>query len=71
MYVYGSIWVAQSFKHPTFDFSSGHDLTVWEIEPHVGLCADNTGTAWDSFFPNLSAPSPPVRAYTHSFSQKK
>ena len=30
-------WVAQLVKHPTLDFSSGHDLTVCETEPHVGL----------------------------------
>ena len=24
------------------DFSSGHDLTVGEFEPHVGLCADSS-----------------------------
>ena len=32
-------WVAQSIKHPTLDFGSGHDLTVRGIEPRVGLCA--------------------------------
>ena len=31
-------WVAQSIKLQTLDFSSGHDLTVCEFEPHVGLC---------------------------------
>ena len=41
-------WVAQSFKHPSFGFGSGHDLTVLEIEPHVGLCAGIVGSAWDS-----------------------
>ena len=25
-------WVAQSVKHPTLDFSSGHDLMVREFE---------------------------------------
>ena len=34
-------WVAQSVKWLTLDFSSGHDLTVPEIEPHIGLCADS------------------------------
>ena len=33
-------WVAQSVKH--LDFSSGHDLTVREFEPHVGLWADGS-----------------------------
>ena len=32
------IWVAQSVKHPTPDFVSGHDLTVREFEPHIRLC---------------------------------
>ena len=29
----GGTWVAQWVKHPTLDFSSGHDLPVCEIEP--------------------------------------
>ena len=48
--------MAQSVKHPTLDFSSGHDLTVREIEPRVGLNADSTELAWDSVSPSLSAP---------------
>ena len=24
------------------DFGSGHDLTVREFEPHIGLCADSS-----------------------------
>ena len=46
-------WVAQSIKRPTLDFSSGHDLTIRELEPHIQLCADSTEPAWDSL---LSAP---------------
>ena len=34
-------WAAQSAERPTLDVSSGHELTVWEIEPRVGLCADS------------------------------
>ena len=49
-------WVAQSVKHLTLDFSSGHDLMVHEIEPHCGLCADSVEPAWDSLSPSLSAP---------------
>ena len=30
-------WVAQSVKRLTLDFSPGHDLTVCEFEPHMGL----------------------------------
>ena len=28
--------VAQLVKHLTLDFCSGHDLKVWEFEPHIG-----------------------------------
>ena len=24
------------------DFGSGHDLTVWDFEPHIRLCADSS-----------------------------
>ena len=34
----GGTWVAQSVKHPTLDFSWGHDLTVHGMEPRTGLC---------------------------------
>ena len=30
-------WVAQLVKRQTFDFSSGHDLTVREFEPTLGF----------------------------------
>ena len=33
-------WVAQSVKHLTLDFGSGHDLVVHEFEPLIRLCAD-------------------------------
>ena len=39
------------------DFGSGHDLTVHEFEPPVGLCADSSEPASDSVSPSLSAPS--------------
>ena len=29
-------WVAQSVKHPTLGFRSGHDLTVCEFKPDIG-----------------------------------
>ena len=47
--------MAQSVKRPIVDFSSGRDLTICEIEPHVGLCADSVELAWDSFPTSLSA----------------
>ena len=53
-------WVAQSVKYLTLDLSSGHDLPVCGIEPHVGLCADSAESAWDSLSP--SAPLQLVRA---------
>ena len=46
-------WVAQSVKHLTLDFSSGHDLTVHEFEPHIRLCTDSVGPASDSVSPSL------------------
>ena len=29
-------------KQLSADFHSGHDLTVLEFEPHIGLCADSS-----------------------------
>ena len=51
--------MAQSVKRLILDFSSDHDLTVHEIEPHVGLCAEGAEPAWDSLSPSLAA-SPPL-----------
>ena len=48
--------MAQSVKRLTLDFSSGHGLTVGELQPHVGLCADSTESAWGPLSPSLSAP---------------
>ena len=62
-------WVAQLVKSLTLDFSSSPDLTVREIEPHVGLCTDNMEPAGDSLSPSLSAP--PVHTCTHTLSQSK
>ena len=52
----GGAWVAQLVKHPALDFGSGHDLTVWGMEPHVGLWADSTEPTWDALTLPLSAP---------------
>ena len=62
-------WVAQSGKWPTLDFSSGHDLTVCELEPHVSLCADSTVPAWDSL--SLSLCPSPALSVSLSVSLKK
>ena len=49
--------MAQLVKSPTVDFGSAHDLTIGEIEPHVGLHADSAEPAWDSLSHSL-CPSP-------------
>ena len=40
-------WVAQSIKHPTLDFSSGHDLTVVRLSPTLSSTL-SMESAWDS-----------------------
>ena len=40
--------VSQSVERLTFDFGSGHDLTVCGFKPWVRLCADSADPAWDS-----------------------
>ena len=47
-------WVAQLIEHQTLVFCLGHDLTVCEIKPCIGLCADSTEPAWDSLSVPLS-----------------
>ena len=47
---WGDTWVAQLVEHPTFDFSSGHDLSVHGMEPL------SMEPAWDSPSPSFSAP---------------
>ena len=49
-------WLAQSVKRPTLGFGSGHDLTVREFEPRIGLCADSAEPASGSLPPSLSVP---------------
>ena len=46
--------MAQSVNHPTLDFGSGHYLTVHEIKPSIGLCADSAEPDWDPLSPFLS-----------------
>ena len=38
------------------NFGSGHDLTVREFEPCIGLCADSSEPASDSVSHSFSAP---------------
>ena len=59
-------WATQWVKHPTLGFCSGHDFTVHEFEPHVGLCAGSAEPGWDCLSPSLSAPL----LLTHSLTQK-
>ena len=61
--------MARSVKSPTLDFGSGHDLTVREFEPHVGLGADSTEPASDSLCLPLSLPL--SRLCSLSLSQNK
>ena len=58
-------WVAQSIEHPSLDFSSGQDLTVHEIEPHIVTVS--TQPAWDSLSPSHS--TPPLLTHTLSLSK--
>ena len=50
-------WGVQSVKRPPPGFSSGHDLTVREFEPCIGLFTDSVEPAWESVTPSL-CPSP-------------
>ena len=59
-------WVAPSVKCPTLDLGLGHDLTVLEFEPHIGLHADREKPAWDSLSPSLPLPD----SFTLSLSLK-
>ena len=34
--------MAQLVEYPTLDLGSSHNLTVCELEPQAGLCADST-----------------------------
>ena len=58
-------WAAQSVK---CDFSSGHDLTVREFKPHMGLSALSTEPTSD---PPLSLPLPPTHRLSLSLSLSK
>ena len=48
--------MAQSVKHQTLDFSSGHDLTIHGFELQVGLYANSVDPAWDSLSLSLTLP---------------
>ena len=48
--------MVQSFKRLTLDLGSGHDLTVREFEPYIGLCTDSAEPAWLLGILSLSLP---------------
>ena len=50
--------MAQSVKHLTLDFGSGHDLTVRGFKPHTGLLAGSVEPTWDSLSLPFSLPLP-------------
>ncbi|XP_078302586.1 retinoic acid early transcript 1E [Panthera onca] len=63
-------WVALLIGHSTLDFGSGHDLTVREFEPRVGLCADHSEPgACFRFCVSLSLCPSPVHALSLSVSK--
>ena len=49
--------MVQLVKCPILDFGSGHDLTVLEFKPCIGLCIDSAEPAWDSLS-HSPCPSP-------------
>ena len=66
---YWGTWLAQSVKHPTLDISSGHDLMVCEIEPHIEPCWQHG--AFLGFSASFSVPLPLTRSLSLSQKFKK
>ena len=59
--------MAQLVKHLTLDFGSGHDLTVHEFRPCVGLCANSSEPgAYFGFCVFLSLCPSPIHALSLS-----
>ena len=58
--------MAQSVKHPTLDFSSGHDLQVMGWGPTMGSML-SVEPVWDSVSLSLSVPSPPLTFFKIPF----
>ena len=67
-YIYGLLSGSVGYA---FDFGSGHDLTVCEFKPHIGLCADSSETASDPLSSSLSVPVPFSLSRKHTFSLLK
>ena len=63
--------MAQLVKGPTLDLRLGHDLTVGEFYPHVGICTDGVGACLGFYsVPPSPAPPPHVVAHTRPLSLK-
>ena len=58
-------------RSSTLDFSSGRDLTVHEIKPHVGLWAGSVEPAWDSLSLSLSLSFPRLCALSLKINKLK
>ena len=46
--------MAQSVKHPTLDFGSGHDLLICGFKPRIRFSVASSEPAWDPLSPSLS-----------------
>ena len=57
-------WAAHWVKHLTLDLGSGRDLTLHEMELHIGPYAGRAEPAWDSHSVSLSAP--PLLTHTRA-----
>ena len=62
--------MVQSVKRPTLGFDSGHDLTVREFQPRVGLWADSTELARDPLSFSLGPSVVCAHTCSHSLSFK-
>ena len=67
---FGGAWVAQSVKHLTLDFNSGHDLGVVGSSPMLGSML-GMAPAWDSFSTSASCHTLAQLVYTRMFSLSK
>ena len=62
-------WLSRPARCVTLGFSSSHDLTGHEIEPHGELCTDGAESAWASPCHPISAP--PLFAFSLSLEANK
>ena len=66
--------MAQSVKHLTLGFGSGHDLKprdLGEFKSPVGFCTGSAKPAWDFLSPSLSDPSLLTLSLSLCLSQNK